>query len=96
MQLLDPSNSARNEANQPANEDVSELSPETEYDDNYLLNPLPENEHVGVDEERLYNDNEKAADHVDDNETEYVPTVILNLILTLRIHHLRRMKMIWQ
>ncbi|CAN6351755.1 unnamed protein product [Urochloa humidicola] len=33
---------------------VSRDSGEEEEEDSYLCNPLPENEHVGVDEEELY------------------------------------------
>ena len=46
-------------------------------DDNYLCNPAPENEHVGIDEENLYgplnvvlfSDKEKDKDYVADHES---------------------------
>jgi hypothetical protein len=65
-QLLAPSNSVRTEASQPTKEDVSE----PENDDNHLLNHEPDNDHVGVDVEGLYNDNEKGAEQVPDRKID--------------------------
>ncbi|KAF8679152.1 hypothetical protein HU200_045918 [Digitaria exilis] len=44
-----------------------------EEDDTYLCNPLPENEHVGVDEEILYLEKAHVETIEEDKEKEYVP-----------------------
>ncbi|KAL6614930.1 hypothetical protein ACP70R_037200 [Stipagrostis hirtigluma subsp. patula] len=50
----DPATKSTSEATEPTS-DLATKKPSTQPDDdNYLVNPAPENEHVGVDEEGLY------------------------------------------
>lgn len=45
------------EANEPITEDWTDVQADNntkEADDSYLCNPIPENEHVGIDEEKMY------------------------------------------
>ncbi|KAL6905593.1 hypothetical protein ACP4OV_003194 [Aristida adscensionis] len=50
-----------------------------EPEDTYLLNPAPENEHVGVDEEGIYSDEEGEPQPNTDIDDEYVPDSDCNL-----------------
>ncbi|XP_044950499.1 uncharacterized protein LOC123400148 [Hordeum vulgare subsp. vulgare] len=68
---------------EPITEYSSDFFTQTEHnieqdDDSYLRNPIPENEHVGIDEENLYLEKEPTPLNVvlfldNDKDTEYVP-----------------------
>jgi hypothetical protein len=72
MQMLiaycDPS-----KPNELITEDSTDVQPDNnskEAGDSYLCNPIPENEHVGIDEEKMYLENEKDKANVPEDGSE--------------------------
>ncbi|KAK1645805.1 hypothetical protein QYE76_063610 [Lolium multiflorum] len=61
------------EENEPITEDSIDVQADNntkEAGDSYLCNPIPENEHVGIDEEKMYFENEKDKANVKEHESE--------------------------